>query len=145
MSALRLSLCSFISLYHVWYNLTVFIFSRISTLKRYLRRNRIQLFHGPSGIEKSIVLKKVWNEKIQALCVWISKILNQRLVGNQPKVKDSWSQVLLIDKTKMVLRKDRNIYVCRKPEERHNSEYDDMFPERSPRSSISDMFWGCSE
>jgi transposase len=58
-------------------------------------------------------------------------------------MEDNWKQVIFSDEMKVVLGKDRKIYMWRKPGERFQPDCLGIYGSHSPRSGISAMFWEC--
>lgn len=104
-----------------------------SVSKRTIRRRLIE-----GGYKRCVVAKRMTISRVnrEARVKWCRERKKWSVLNN-------WSQVIFSDETKVVLGKDRKVYVWRKPEERYNPECVGMFPDRSPRSGLSAMFWGC--
>ena len=58
-------------------------------------------------------------------------------------VDEKWKYILFSDETKVVLDKDRKIYVWRKSDEAWRPECLGLYSCHSPRKNVSAMFWGC--
>ena len=58
-------------------------------------------------------------------------------------VDEKWKYVIFSDETKVVLDKDRKIYLWRKSDEAWRPECFGLYSDHSPRKNVSAMFWGC--
>ena len=58
-------------------------------------------------------------------------------------VDEEWNYIIFSDETKVVLDKDRKIYVWRKSDEAWRPECLGLYSDHSPRKNVSAMFWGC--
>ena len=72
---------------------------------------------------------------------------NERLAWCRTKLKwtvnENWCKVIFSHETKIVLGKDRKVYVWRKPDEKYRPECVGQYSDHCPRAGISVMFWGC--
>lgn len=99
------------------------------TVRRRLKEQKYQR----CSVSKKITISKV---NRQNRVSWCRSKLGWTVEGN-------WDQVIFSDEMKVVLGKDRKIYVWRKPGERFQPDCLGMYSSHSPRSGISAMFWGC--
>ena len=58
-------------------------------------------------------------------------------------VESDWKKIIFTDETKIVLGKDRKVYVWRKSDEKWKPECLGVYGAHSPQSNIATMFWGC--
>ena len=58
-------------------------------------------------------------------------------------VDEKWQHIIFSDETKVVLDKDRKVYIWRKSDEAWRPECLGMYSGHSPRKNVSAMFWGC--
>ena len=58
-------------------------------------------------------------------------------------VDEKWKQIIFSDETKVILDKDRKVFIWRKSDEAWRPECLGMYSGHSPRKNVSAMFWGC--